>query len=193
MNSFNHASLLLRSFSESEYLPFTNSEYASDRRVSKTVEIVSSSSSSTSNLEKLISIEKKSGIYDIKTYKMFARNVKQLKNLLQNELKKCKTEGKTIFGYGAPAKGNVLLNYCDIGKEFLDYILDTTPLKQGLYTPGTHIPVRLYQTLPKNASQYVALLLAWNYEKDIVQKENEFRKNGGRFLVPIPTPKIIGV
>ena len=147
----------------------------------------------TSNLEKLISIEKKSGIYDIKTYKMFARNVKQLKNLLQNELKKCKSEGKTIFGYGAPAKGNVLLNYCDIGKEFLDYILDTTPLKQGLYTPGMHIPVRLYQTLPKNASQYVALLLAWNYEKDIIHKENEFRENGGRFLVPIPTPNIIGV
>ncbi len=144
-------------------------------------------------MEELISIEKKSGIYDIKTYVMFAKNVKQLKNMLQNELKKCKSEGKSIFGYGAPAKGNVLLNYCDIGKEFLDYILDTTPLKQGLYTPGMHIPVRLYQTLPKNASQYVALLLAWNYEKDIVQKENEFRKNGGRFLVPIPTPKIIGV
>ena len=116
----------------------------------------------TPDLEKLINIEEKFGIYKIETYKIFSQNVKQIKNLLQNELKKIKSEGKTIFGYGAPAKGNVLLNYCGIGKEFLEYILDTTPLKQGLYTPGMHIPVRLYETLPKNASQYVALLLAWN-------------------------------
>ena len=147
----------------------------------------------TPDLEKLINIEEKFGIYKIETYKIFSQNVKQIKNLLQNELKKIKSEGKTIFGYGAPAKGNVLLNYCGIGKEFLEYILDTTPLKQGLYTPGMHIPVRLYETLPKNASQYVALLLAWNYEKDIILKENEFRENGGKFLVPIPTPNIIGI
>ena len=145
----------------------------------------------TSDFEELINTEEKSGIYDIETYKTFSENVKKLKNLLQNVLKKFKSEGKTVFGYGAPAKGNVLLNYCNIRKELLDYVLDTTPLKQGLYTPGMHIPVRLYETLPKDASQHVALLLAWNYEKEIISKESEFRNNGGKFLVPIPVPRII--
>lgn len=146
---------------------------------------------STTNLEKLINAEEEFGTYKIETYKKFSEDIKQLKSSLQSELLQFKKEGKTIFGYGAPAKGNVLLNYCGIGTEFLDYILDTTPLKQGLYTPGMHVPVRSDKTCPEKASQQIALLLAWNYEEEIIQKEKEFIGNGGKFLVPIPIPRLI--
>jgi len=145
----------------------------------------------TANLQKLIDFEEKFGVCKLETYKKFSEDVKQLKKVLQNRLLKYKKAGKTIFGYGAPAKGNVLLNYCNIGTEFLDYILDTTPLKQGLYTPGMHIPVRSYEICFERASQQIALLLAWNYEKEIIDKESEFIRNGGKFLVPIPIPRLI--
>jgi SAM-dependent methyltransferase len=145
----------------------------------------------TINFEKMIKFEKEFGINEIQTYQKFSENVKELKNKLQNELLKFKKEGKIIFGYGAPAKGNVLLNYCNIGTEFLDYIIDTTPLKQGLYTPGMHIPVKSDKENIEKPSKQIALLLAWNYEEEIINKEELFLKNGGKFLIPIPTPKII--
>jgi SAM-dependent methyltransferase len=145
----------------------------------------------TINFEKMIKFEKEFGINKIQTYQKFSENVKELKNKLQNKLLKFKKEGKIIFGYGAPAKGNVLLNYCNIGTEFLDYIIDTTPLKQGLYTPGMHIPVKSDKENIEKPSQQIALLLAWNYEEAIINKEKLFLKNGGKFLIPIPTPKII--
>ena len=139
----------------------------------------------------MIKFEKEFRINKIQTYQKFSENVKELKNKLQNTLLKFKKEGKIIFGYGAPAKGNVLLNYCNIGTEFLDYIIDTTPLKQGLYTPGMHIPVKSDKKNIEKSSQQIALLLAWNYEEAIINKEKLFLKNGGKFLIPIPTPKTI--
>ncbi|WP_278974991.1 class I SAM-dependent methyltransferase [Nitrosopumilus sp.] len=145
----------------------------------------------TKELKELIKYEEKFGIYKIKTYEKFSDNVKQLRSELQDKLSKFKKEGKIIFGYGAPAKGNVLLNYCKIGTQFLDYILDTTPLKHGLYTPGMHIQVRSDITHQELSSQQIALLLAWNYEEEIIKKENEFMKKGGKFLVPIPIPRLI--
>ena len=145
----------------------------------------------TINFEKMIKFEKEFGINKIQTYQKFSENVKELKNKLQNKLLKFKKEGKIIFGYGAPAKGNVLLNYCNIGTEFLDYIIDTTPLKQGLYTPGMHILVKSDKENIEKPSQQIALLLAWNYEEAIINKEKLFLKNGGKFLIPIPTPKTI--
>jgi SAM-dependent methyltransferase len=145
----------------------------------------------TIDLEKMIKFEKEIGINKSEIYYKFSENVKELKNKLQSEIKKLKKEGKIIFGYGAPAKGNVLLNYCNIGTEFVDYIIDTTPLKQGLYTPGMHIPVKSDKEKIEKPSQQIALLLAWNYEQAIINKEELFLKNGGKFLIPIPIPKII--
>ena len=145
----------------------------------------------TINFEKMIKFEKEFGINKIQTYQKFSENVKELKNKLQNKLLKFKKEGKIIFGYGAPAKGNVLLNYCNIGTEFLDYIIDTTPLKQGLYTPGMHIPVYSPDKILDKGEGSIALLLAWNYKSEILDKENQFRTNGGKFLLPIPEPKLI--
>lgn len=145
----------------------------------------------TTNVQKLITLEEEFGICKLETYEKFSERVKQVKNLLLNKLSEYKKDGKKIFGYGASAKGNVLLNYCNIGTDFLEYILDTTPLKQGLYTPGMHIPVKSKERISEKASQQIALLLAWNYEKEIITKESEFMKNGGKFLVPVPIPRLV--
>jgi len=98
--------------------------------------------------------------------------------------------GKRIVGYAAPAKGNVLLNYCDIDTNILPYTVDTTPAKQGLYTPGTHLPIYAPQKFRDEQPDY-ALMLAWNYEQEILAQEHAYRKKGGKFIIPIPYPRIV--
>lgn len=131
--------------------------------------------------------ESKLGLDEIDFYKKFSIDVKEVKKELLKILSKLKKENKSVFGYGAPAKGNVLLNYCGIDTKFIDYIIDTTPLKQGKFTPGMHIPI----IAPSNLNNGdVAFLLAWNYEFEILEKEKIFMNNGGKFLIPIPRPII---
>ena len=134
--------------------------------------------------------EHRFGLDDIEIYRSFSIKVAEFKRKLKTELEIIKKENKSIFGYGAPAKGNVLLNYCNIDTHFLDYVIDTTPLKQGKYTPGTHIPIFPPEKILDKGDGYVALLLAWNYESEILEKEKQFRDKGGKFLIPIPTPII---
>ena len=134
-----------------------------------------------------INEENKLGLDKIEFYHKFSTNVEELKKNLLKLLTQLKKENKSLLGYGAPAKGNVLLNYCGINTNFLDCIIDTTPLKQGKYTPGMHIPI----IAPSNLNnEDVALLLAWNYESEILLKEKIFRENGGKFLIPLPKPII---
>ena len=102
-----------------------------------------------------------------------------------------KNEKKSIIGYGAPAKGNVLLNFCDIDNTIIDFIIDTTPLKQGQFTPGTHIPIYAPDKIENKGENDIFLLLAWNYEDAILEKEKLFRSKGGKFLIPIPNPRIV--
>jgi len=143
------------------------------------------------NVKKFIKLEYEFGINNIKTYENFSNDIKNLKNKLVELLQKLKNEKKSLFGYGASAKGNVLLNYCNIDYNILDYIIDTTPLKQGKFTPGTHIPVYSPDKILDKGEGSIALLLAWNYKSEILDKENQFRTNGGKFLLPIPEPKLI--
>lgn len=135
--------------------------------------------------------ESERGLHKVETYRKFAENVILSKEILLKELKRLKQENKRIFGYGAPAKGNVLLNYCGISTETLDFMTDTTALKQGLYTPGMHIPVRSPDVIKKLGKGDVALLLAWNYEEDIIKKEADYRNRGGLFIVPIPIARFV--
>tara|TARA_B110000438_G_scaffold111952_1_gene109860 strand:- start:2968 stop:4209 length:1242 start_codon:yes stop_codon:yes gene_type:complete len=142
------------------------------------------------NVKKFITLEYEFGINNIKTYDKFSDDVKSLKNNIMEVIKKLKKEKKSLFGYGASAKGNVLLNYCNIDYNILDYIIDTTPLKQGKFTPGTHIPIVSPDKINDRGNGSIALLLAWNYENQILDKEHIFRSNGGKFLIPIPKPII---
>ena len=135
--------------------------------------------------------EHRFGLDGIEIYRSFSVKVAEFKRKLKTELEIIKKENKSIFGYGAPAKGNVLLNYCNIDTIFLDYVIDTTPLKQGKYTPGTHIPIFPPEKISDKGDGHIALLLAWNYESEILEKEKQFRRKGGKFLIPIPEPRLI--
>lgn len=138
----------------------------------------------------LVRKEKDYGLYLFKTYVEFRNKIKKNKVKLVKILNELKNEGKTIVGYGAPAKGNTLLNYFGLGGDILDYIVDDSPLKQGLYTPGTHIPVVASDQLEKSKPDYI-LILAWNFAEPIMKKLSWFREEGGGFILPAPTPVVV--
>ena len=134
--------------------------------------------------------EKVLGLKEVPTYLTFASRVRELKNTIFQTLTKLRKKGKRIVGYGAPGKGNTLLNFVKIGPDLLDYIIDTTPTKQGTYTPGMHIPVVSPDILKKEIPDYI-LLLSWNYADAILEKEKELRKKGVKFIIPVPKVKIV--
>lgn len=142
------------------------------------------------SVQKFLKNELDYGINKMQLYENFSKNVINLKFELIKKIQNLKPKN-IIFGYGAPAKGNVLLNFCEIDSKILDYIIDTTPLKQGKLSPGTHIPIFHPDKILNLGKNHVALLLAWNYKSDIIKKEKKFIKQGGKFLIPIPKPKII--
>lgn len=124
------------------------------------------------------------------TYDEFARRVKVIKRDLVSFLKRIKKEGRTVIGYGASAKGNVLTNYCGISTDLLDYVVDSTPYKHGKYTPGTHIPIYPESKLEKETPDY-ALLMSWNFADEIIEKNKKYRESGGQFIITIPYLKIV--
>ena len=138
------------------------------------------------SVQKALSNEESLGLHKLEPWKKFATKVAAGKSALLAELDALKKAGKRIAGYGAPAKGNTLLAYCGIGPERLDYIVDKSPYKQGFLTPGHHIPVfapeKLVQDMPD-----VVLILAWNFAPEIVQQQAEYRRKGGKFLIPVPS------
>lgn len=134
--------------------------------------------------------EKQMQLTDPATWESFAQRVARIRAKLPALLRKLKAEGKRIIGYGASAKGNTLLNTCSITTKELDYIIDNTPFKQDKVAPGSWIPIRPPEMLLKDLPDY-ALLLAWNFAPEIIQRETEFQKRGGRFIVPIPEPRIV--
>jgi len=141
-------------------------------------------------VRELIGSETAKGIFDIKNLNAFAQNVASLKDNLCKLILELKASGKKIAGYGAPAKGNVLLNYCKLGPEHLDYLIDSTPAKQGRANPGMHIPIKPPNVINTNRPDYI-LLLAWNHQREILAKEAAYRQGGGKFIIPIPKVKII--
>jgi len=142
------------------------------------------------NVSKFLSTEQNAEIDSLKIYTKFAKKVALVKERLVKLLKTLKNEKIRITGYGATAKGNTLLNYCKIGPDILDYISDTTPYKQGRYTPGMHIPIFPEEKFHREPPNYV-LLLAWNYADEILQKEQKYRQKGVKFILPLPVPKIL--
>lgn len=142
------------------------------------------------SVKALLAKEKKLGLNRIKTYLNFAKNAAKNKKELEGLLRKEKKKNKTIVGYGAPAKGNILLNYCQITNKILDFIVEDSPLKQGLYTPGNHIPIYPASKLKDVNPDYI-LLLAWNYAEAIIKKEKALLARGVKFIIPVPKIKII--
>jgi SAM-dependent methyltransferase len=133
----------------------------------------------------LRSREQAAGLSRLEGYRCFTERVKQTKRRLLECLIRAKQEGKSIVGYGAPGKGNTLLNYCGIGTDFIDYTVDRNPYKHGLFTPGTHIPIYSPEKIRETRPDYL-LILPWNLRNEIVQQMAFIREWGGRFIVPIP-------
>lgn len=123
-------------------------------------------------------------------YQEFAQRVEQLRDDLVAMVRDLRAQEKRIAAYGAPAKGNTLLNYCRIGPDILDYAAEKAPLKIGLYTPGMHIPVIDEGEAMRNPPDYF-LLLPWNFKEELLRKNEAFRAQGGKFIIPVPTPHIV--
>ncbi len=141
-------------------------------------------------IDMLFDKEVAAGLKDMNTYTNFNKNICSIKSDLLSFLIKAKSEGKKVAGYGAPAKGNTLLNFCGIRKDYLPYTVDRNPNKQNTLMPGSHIPVyspnKIFETKP----DYV-IILPWNLKSEIIKQLSEIRKWGASFIVPIPKLEII--
>ncbi len=143
------------------------------------------------NVQKYLNLEIEEKILEIETYFSFASKVETLKEELLTLLKKLKFENKKIVGYAASAKGIVLLNYCGIGIDYLDFVIDKSLYKQNHLIPGLHLEIKSPDFILSNKPDYI-LLLAWNFKKEIMQEQQDYINAGGKFIIPIPKPEIVG-
>ena len=146
--------------------------------------------SAEDSVETLRTLEIEAGLNQIGGHLGFADQVQETKRNLLNFLIGAKREGKRIAGYGAPAKGNTLLNYCGIRTDFIDYTVDRSPHKQGAYLPGTHIPVLHPDELAKTKPDYI-FILPWNLKEEIIEQLAYVRKWGAKFVSPIPQVEVV--
>jgi hypothetical protein len=141
-------------------------------------------------VRELVERERAAGHAEIGHYAGFQAKVDAAKRRILEFLIAAKDEGKTVVGYGAPAKGNTLLNYCGVRTDLLDYTVDRSPHKQGRFLPGTHIPVYSPDRLSETRPDYV-LVLPWNLEAEIVAQNAFIREWGGQFVIALPELRVL--
>jgi SAM-dependent methyltransferase len=139
---------------------------------------------------KVLELERSHGLDRWETFVRFADKVEGIRRDLTQTIAELRQAGKRVVGYGAPAKGNTLLCYLGLGPEKIEYIADKSPLKQGLFTPGMHVPVVSPQRLLEDQPDYV-LILAWNFMDEIIKQQAEYQRRGGRFILPVPRVQVI--
>ncbi len=134
--------------------------------------------------------ERELGFEDLRSYAQFSLNVQQIKADILSFFLECKKQGKKVVGYGAPAKGNTLLNFCGIRSQFLEFTVDRSPHKQGHFLPGTHIPIYDVDAIERAKPDYL-FILPWNLKEEIIEQMAFIRQWGGKFVIPIPKLEVI--
>jgi 2-polyprenyl-3-methyl-5-hydroxy-6-metoxy-1,4-benzoquinol methylase len=134
--------------------------------------------------------ESEAGLRDLETYRAFSERVKETKRSLLRFLMDIREQGKTVVGYGAPAKANTLLNYCGVRTDFLDYTVDRSPHKQDHFVPGVHVPIYGPERIAETKPDYV-LIFPWNLKDEIMKQMAHIREWGGKFVVPIPSATVL--
>lgn len=142
------------------------------------------------NVNKIFSYEKRKGLNKFSTYKKLGNRVKESKKKLLKLLRKLKKDKKKIISYGATYKSATVFNYCNIGKDLIQFVTDSTINKQGKFTPGKHIPIIPPIDMIEEKIDY-AFLGAWNFKREIMNKEKRFIKNGGKFITHVPRVRVI--
>jgi SAM-dependent methyltransferase len=138
----------------------------------------------------LLAVERQLGFDELRGYATFAEQVRHTKRRLLSFLIEAKESGKTICGYGAPGKGNTLLNYCGIGTDFLDFTVDRNPYKHGRFTPGMHIPIYPTEMIDQVKPDYI-LILPWNLKDEIIAQMRHVAAWGAKFIIPIPAAHVV--
>lgn len=143
-----------------------------------------------SSVGEILAMERERGVGELATWHAFAERTNQIKRDLLSTLYELRDQGKRLAAYGAPAKGSTLLEFLEIGPDLLEFIADRSSLKQGRYTPGSHIPIVAPERLLVERPDYL-LLLAWNFVDEILEQQAAYREQGGRFILPIPEVKVL--
>ena len=142
------------------------------------------------SVKKILENEEKFGVKEIRTYIEFQKKVEKSKKTIQEFFKNAKNERKKIVCYGAAAKGNTVLNFCKIGNEDIDYVVDISPHKQGKFLPGTHIPIFSPEKIKETKPDYI-IILAWNLKEEIMKQINFIREWNGKFVFLIQEDEIL--
>ena len=138
----------------------------------------------------LIDCEQRNDMHKPETYIKFGRRINEVGDRLRSLIKPLKARGKSIAGYGAATKSTTLLSHFKLGRDDLDFIIDDNPLKQGLFSPATHIPVLATEELYRRRPDYL-LILAWNFAESIMANHQRYADQGGQFILPMPVPRIV--